>query len=585
MTQRILIISASMGAGHDGAARELKRRLEDDGHFAEIIDYLEQAPLRLLHLVRRTYEAQLRFAPWSYHLTYQLWLFMPFLYGPLVGINSLLARRRIKRAIDRVQPSVVVSTYCLATLVLGRMRRKRWLRVPAVTYLTDFAVHPLCVHPGIDLTLAVSPQSAVAALENRATAVASPGPLVPERFTAGAVHRTATRDRHNIPDQIVALVVAGSWGVGEVVETVEALAAIDGVHPVTVCGRDDALRDELVARGIGTVVGWTNEMDQLMGAADIVVENAGGLTCMEAFRAGVPVITYRPIPGHGRDNAQHMMQAGVTRFVEDDECLASVIHALRPGGIEREEQVARASALFAGDAAAEVCSVAQRAPHTVVQFRRPRGPRIVRAVATFVLIGYGALTLGAQAATARGIGVARPTRGVGNVAYVGVRLDGEQLNDPKVIAAVSAVNATAIIDAKTAAANGAALERLRAAGVAVANGGWGRGDRFRWNRARSDVSRSGAVLATSATQVPEVFAPGRRIDGFDLWLSRRNHTRVVRADDVIRANETDATLRAGKVYIVDGRGGSCAQLLANLQELQTRAQPANLQLAPLQDLS
>lgn len=575
-----------MGAGHDGAARELQRRLQADGHHAEIIDYLEQAPFRLLHAVRWTYEAQLRFAPWSYHLAYNLWFLFPFLYRPLVGINSLLARRRMKQAIDRVQPDVVVSTYCLATLVLGRMRRKRWLRVPAVTYLTDFAVHPLCVHPGIDLTLAVSAASAAAALDHRAAAVASPGPLVPQRFAAARAQRASTRARYGIPNETVALVVAGSWGVGEVVATVEELATIEGVHPVTVCGRDDALRAELEERSIGTVVGWTDEMDLLMGAADLVVENAGGLTCMEAFRAGVPVVTYRPIPGHGLDNAQHMARAGVTRFAEHGDELRSAIDALRPGGDASEVQVALASDLFAGDAAAEVQALALRAPRTVVPFRRPRVRRTMRAAAVFAFVAYVALTLGAQTATARGLGVARPARnGSGNVAYVGVRLDVREVSNPALDPLLRSLGATAIVDAKTASQNPEALERLRNAGVQIANGGWGSGDRFRWNRARSDVTRSGGVLTTLSDEPVQVFAPGRRIDGFDLLMSRRAHAKVVRADEVIAVRDANPEVRAGRVYIVDGRSGSCDELIGTLNRLSANVSAAGLSVAPLQRLA
>ena len=48
------------------------------------------------------------------------------------------------------------------------------------------------------------------------------------------------------------------------------------------------------AAASGTVIGWTDEMPALMAAADALVENAGGLTCMEAFAVGLPVITYLP---------------------------------------------------------------------------------------------------------------------------------------------------------------------------------------------------------------------------------------------------------------------------------------------------
>ena len=44
---RILVLSASMGAGHDGAARELATRLRAEGHEAEVRDFLDSGPLRI----------------------------------------------------------------------------------------------------------------------------------------------------------------------------------------------------------------------------------------------------------------------------------------------------------------------------------------------------------------------------------------------------------------------------------------------------------------------------------------------------------------------------------------------------------
>lgn len=575
-----------MGAGHDGAARELKQRLEADGHYVEVADFLEMAPFRLMHAVRWIYEAQLRFAPWSYQLTYKLWILLPFLYGPLVGVTSLGSRRRMKQAIDRVHPDVVVSTYCLSTLVLGRMRRKKWLRVPAVTFLTDFAVHPLCVHPGVDLTLAVSAQTATEALEQRAAAVAAPGPLVPNRFSSAGAERVDVRDRFGIPhDQTVALVVAGSWGVGEVIETVEELAAIDGVHPVTVCGKDETLRNELESRRIGTVIGWTNEMDALMGASDVIVENAGGLTCMEAFRVGVPVVTYRPIPGHGVDNARHMHAAGVNRFVESDEALAAVLKDLHPEGTARAEQVARATALFSGDAAADVVGLAGRGDTVVTPFRRPRVPRILQGAAVVALVAYVALTFGAQTATARGMGVAHAPKGSAQTVFVGVRLDGGQIGDATIAAAVKNLGATAIVDARTAERSGPAVDALSADGIDIANGGWGKGDRYRWNRARSDVARASSVIQRDAGERRTLFVPGRRIDGFDLMLSRNKHQRIVRADHILREGATIDAVHGAKVYIVDGRSQSPDELAGMLAAFEGRIQEQHLTSTSLSKLS
>jgi four helix bundle protein len=72
MSRRILIVSASMGAGHDGAANELRKRLEHQGHQVRIVDFLDCCPFGIGWFIKVTYLLQLKVAPWSYDLTYRL---------------------------------------------------------------------------------------------------------------------------------------------------------------------------------------------------------------------------------------------------------------------------------------------------------------------------------------------------------------------------------------------------------------------------------------------------------------------------------------------------------------------------------
>ena len=163
-----------MGAGHDGAAKELRSRLVAEGHRVEVIDFLDAVAFHIGPALRWFYQVQLRLFPWSYELSYRM---SPLLRAPAVIVDTWLTRRKLKRAIKEFRPDTIVSVYPLASLVLGRMRRKKTLRVPVVTYLTDFAVHSLWVHPGIDRHLAVSELSAQAATARGGKDARARGPL------------------------------------------------------------------------------------------------------------------------------------------------------------------------------------------------------------------------------------------------------------------------------------------------------------------------------------------------------------------------------------------------------------------------
>src|SRR5581483_10144545 len=145
------------------------------------------------------------------------------------------------------------------------------------------------------------------------------------------------------------LIVAGSWGIGDIPATVAPLVADGRFAVVTVCGQDEGLRRRLESEGLGRVLGWTDRMPEIMAATDVLVENAGGLTSLEAFACGVPVVSYRPIPGHGRDNIASMRRAGVTTVPADDAELVAAVDRLARAGPERSAQLAAAAAMFAGD--------------------------------------------------------------------------------------------------------------------------------------------------------------------------------------------------------------------------------------------
>jgi UDP-N-acetylglucosamine:LPS N-acetylglucosamine transferase len=346
----VVIVSASMGGGHNAAAEELERRLSARGMSVRSIEFLDAPPFRIGWTVQRIYRRLLRSAPWVYDLIYRLWYLAPFLWGPLVLFVCALSRRRLVRWVTEEPSDVVVSTYPLSSLVLGHERARGRVPSPVVTFLTDFSVHPLWVHPGVDVHLAVTDHAAAAAEHLLGDPAYVSGPLVRAEFRGGGRDRTVVRRALGLDDDArVALVVAGSWGVGEVERTVEDIRDRGGFTTIIVCGKDDALRRRLTERDLGIVLGWSDRMAELMAASDVLVENAGGLTSLEAMTIGLPVITYRPIPGHGKDNALAMARASATTYAKTVAELHIALDELASPGPPRTRAIRRGMAIVKGD--------------------------------------------------------------------------------------------------------------------------------------------------------------------------------------------------------------------------------------------
>ena len=582
----VLIISASMGAGHDGAARELKARLDSQGHDAVVKDFLKAFPFGIGTVVRLSYEWELRWAPWSYEATYRMWYRLPSLAGPLVALLTLLTRWRIRRWIRETGADAIVSTYPLASLTLGRARQKGSLAIPASTFITDFAVHPLWVHPGIDLHLAVHPNSAEAAHLGTGGLARAPGPLVSTRFRSQLPDRATARRRLGIPDdERVALLVAGSWGVGAVTRTFDDIVATGTWTPLVVCGHNAGLLKRLQKRGIGRVIGWTDEMAVLMAAADVLVENAGGLTCMEAFAASLPVVSYRSIAGHGRGNARDMELAGVAARAEPDHLRQVLDESLGELGRLRREA---GLAMFSGDAATDIADLARAGLPARVPAVRTARRRVIRPAAIAaaslgsVVLGIGLTSVGAGIAAAHGVGVTHPPAH-STAAFVAVRLTEAAASDPRVASALARDGVTAIVSGQLAADEPDLIARLVAVGVDVANGGWGAHRGYAWSWANADVVRSSHAIRAATGGRVRTFVPGRRVDGFSLASAAWEDQRVVLTHTILQGTVLPQ-LRAGVVYCVNSTGLSADDVLSILNQIHDD-EARGVAVAPLSALS
>jgi hypothetical protein len=334
--KRILIVSARVGAGHDGAAGELGRRLV--AHQVRHADFLDLLPGRIGTRLCGAYHRQLQVAPrtWDWLLTA---LGSPVAAG-LASRASALACRGLAQAIGP-DTDLVISTYPLASHAIAHLRSRGRLSARFAVYLTDPSVHRLAVSPLADLHIAPHEAAARQARRFGAPWVETSMPVVGQGFRPVTTddERARARASFGLPrGQRLALVVSGSWGVGQVPQITRDVARSGAARPVVVCGRNTELLRHLRQAGYEHVLGWVDDMPLLMRACDVVVQNAGGLTTSEALAAGLPVLTYRCLPGHGRANARMLAATGLVPWIRQPEQLSAAIASARlpdpPGGLD-----------------------------------------------------------------------------------------------------------------------------------------------------------------------------------------------------------------------------------------------------------
>jgi UDP-N-acetylglucosamine:LPS N-acetylglucosamine transferase len=363
-----LLLSASMGHGHDAVASELARRLESAGHRTSRVDVLDLLPGGIGGGLRSFYRTTIRQAPALYTGLYAAFFRTGAGARPGSAPLAALAEQRLLGLVERSRPDVVVPVFHLAAQLTGRLRARGALEVPSAVVITDFAVHRQWLHPGNDLYLCLTAQIADRVQRSVGRPAVASGPLVDPRFLTPATpepsappasHRPAGLRE---PGRAAVLVSAGAWGAGTRLARTARLVAACGYLPVVLCGRNEHLRGALSRVPGALAVGWLEDLPGLMAASRVLIDNAAGQTALEALAAGLPVVGYRPIPGHGTEGVAEMAARGLTDYARDPWDLMQSLDLLSASGPARERRITVGRSLFSADAIAPLETLA--APRT-----------------------------------------------------------------------------------------------------------------------------------------------------------------------------------------------------------------------------
>jgi processive 1,2-diacylglycerol beta-glucosyltransferase len=345
---RVLILSASAGAGHVRAAEAVEAALGRSGAPLTIANYdvLTLITPALRKVYRDGYLEMVRRAPrllgWLYEATDR-----PFHKDRVLQRFEQVNAQRLLKRIRDFDADVAVCTHFLPTALLHRERRNGRCRARIVTVVTDFEVHGMWLAAPSDHYF-VATEEAKAHLEALgiapATITASGIPTHPV-FTESK-DRARLRKKHGWREDLPALLIsAGGFGAGHAERMVEALIEAGlRAQIIAVCGKSGALKSsiERIARRKGRelpvviATGFTTEMDEFMTAADLMIGKPGGLTTSESLIKGLGWVVVNPIPGQEEKNAIYLLEQGVGVWADNLHTLGFKVRAVleQPGRLE-----------------------------------------------------------------------------------------------------------------------------------------------------------------------------------------------------------------------------------------------------------
>ena len=379
MQKKVLIMSASTGGGHNRAARAIKEELTNksiDGITidCEIIDILKIVNGTMDKLISRGYEKSAKYTPKAWGGVYKLTESNlisrnEFKDNPLTSLIS----RKLKKLIEVKKPDLIIGTHPFPMIALSTLKKHSQLSKnnelstftesfhkyyqnldipPLITVLTDYTTHSAYIQNEIDYYIAGHEYVKELLIEDgiEAEKIKPYGIPVEKSFLTNRSRETVLSELNLDPNKFTVLLMGGSFGAGSIKDTLSELISIDrDFQIIVITGRNKSLKEKLeknlmsheqsIDKNI-CVLGFTDKMNDLLSAVDILVSKPGGLTTTESLLKEVPMIVPYFIPGQEEENLDFLSNCGASLRTSKKYTLSIILKVLidNPDRIEMTKE-------------------------------------------------------------------------------------------------------------------------------------------------------------------------------------------------------------------------------------------------------
>lgn len=301
---KILIISSDTGGGHRSAAAAIvagvQRFFDGQSYAVRVVKAVEESHSITAKLVN-LYNWLLRNKQhWMKYLYWVVNRFRPetreFFHKRCIGFCSEI--------FERWCPHVVVSVHPLTQHIFGRVLKELKLadRIPLISVVTDpyYGFWKGWACDDVTLYLVASEEARQQLIDygiSPERIKISGMPVHPKFAYPGEEAARAARSALGLdPDKFTVFVNAGWEGGGNIPQIFRELVRGElEVQAIFLAGKNEELKANaeslaLDARFPIKVIGYSEQVEELMGAANVMISKLGGLTTFEAFACRLPII-------------------------------------------------------------------------------------------------------------------------------------------------------------------------------------------------------------------------------------------------------------------------------------------------------
>ena len=307
---KILIISSDTGGGHRSAAAAIvagvQKFFHGQSYAVRVVRAIEESHSITEKLVR-LYNWVLRHRQhWMKYLFWAVNRFRPetkeFFYARGVGF--------LRDLFERWCPHVVVSVHPLTQHGIARVLKELKLadKIPLVTVVTDpcYGFWKGWACDDVRLYLVASEEARQQLIDYGVAPErikVSGMPVHPKFAFPGEQAAQAARTALGLDPQKFTVFVNAGWAGGGNIPNIfrELMRGELDVQAIFLAGRNETLRAEVESLALQAkfpikVIGYSDQVEQLMGAANVMISKLGGLTTFEALACSLPIIADHTTP-------------------------------------------------------------------------------------------------------------------------------------------------------------------------------------------------------------------------------------------------------------------------------------------------
>ena len=340
--RKILILYVSVGSGHEitaGAIEEAIKTLDKKVKITKI-DIMSKSKIKIANSVSRiNYRAPV--AGLIYDMLWKNQRMAKLAENAVSLIRENFSS--VEKLAKEYNPDVIISTHGLCAMVVSSFKKELGFNLPHVAVLTDLRAHTYWPNHNVDLYCASTFPAKLDLIKrgvNHKDIKVTGIPLRKQFLKKFPIKKT----RGNRPLKL--LIVSGAIQKGPYSSLASKLVKIIigankiGAKTTVICGDNEGLKKNITykARLLKIdnklqVLGYVENMAQILAEHDLIITKAGGVICTEAIATGTPLILFGKNYGQEKANSDYLTSHGAAVKLKLTRNLSKLLLALQEGNL------------------------------------------------------------------------------------------------------------------------------------------------------------------------------------------------------------------------------------------------------------